>query len=160
MGAFWFAYVVTRPLGASFADYVSKPHSLSGVNFGNGQTAVGLTLIVAVLVLYLAIARPDIQPPLGTSRDGERLEAAVADKTGATGSGLGSQRPTPNRYIGGWSARRGRLLAWVNGHAVGVRRERLQHGAIDLGIGARTGGPHRRRPRRGIALDDQETEVR
>jgi uncharacterized membrane-anchored protein len=111
VGAFWFAYVVTRPLGASFADYVSKPHSLSGVNFGNGQTAVGLTLIVAVLVLYLAIARPDIQPPLGTSRDGERLEAAVADKTGATGSGLGSQRPTPNRYIGGWSARRGRLLA-------------------------------------------------
>jgi uncharacterized membrane-anchored protein len=39
VGAFWFAYVVTRPLGASFADYVSKPHSLSGVNFGNGQTA-------------------------------------------------------------------------------------------------------------------------
>lgn len=94
VGAFWFAYVVTRPLGASFADYVSKPHSLSGVNFGNGQTAVVSTLIVAVLVLYLAIARPDIQPALGTYRDGERLE-----------------RPTANRYIGGWSARRGRLLA-------------------------------------------------
>jgi uncharacterized membrane-anchored protein len=91
VGAFWFAYVVTRPLGASFADYVSKPQSLSGVNFGNGQTAVVLTMIVAVLVLYLAIARPDIQPPLGTSRGGERFE-----------------RPTTNRSIGGWSARRGR----------------------------------------------------
>jgi hypothetical protein len=51
-------------------------------------------------------------------------------------------------------------LARVHGHAVGARREGLQHGAIDLGIGARTGRPHRRRPRRGIALDDQETEVR
>ena len=29
--AFWFAYVVTRPLGASFADYASKPHAISGL---------------------------------------------------------------------------------------------------------------------------------
>ena len=28
--AFWFAYVVTRPLGASVADYLSKPTYLSG----------------------------------------------------------------------------------------------------------------------------------
>ena len=31
--AFWFAYVVTRPIGASFADYFSKPHYLSGADF-------------------------------------------------------------------------------------------------------------------------------
>ena len=36
--AFWFAYVVTRPLGASFADYASKPHALSGAALGDGQT--------------------------------------------------------------------------------------------------------------------------
>jgi uncharacterized membrane-anchored protein len=63
VAAFWFAYVVTRPLGASFADYISKPSSLSGVGFGDGPTAVLFTVAVAVLVLYLAIARPDIQPP-------------------------------------------------------------------------------------------------
>src|ERR1700728_5278841 len=33
---FWFAYVVTRPLGASFADYFSKPAALTGLGFGNG----------------------------------------------------------------------------------------------------------------------------
>jgi hypothetical protein len=33
VAAFWFAYIVTRPLGASFADYVSKPHAISGLNF-------------------------------------------------------------------------------------------------------------------------------
>ncbi len=60
--AFWLAYVVTRPLGASFADYISKPQAMSGIGFGNGQTAVVFTLAVSVLVVYLAIARPDIQP--------------------------------------------------------------------------------------------------
>ena len=60
--AFWLAYVVTRPLGASYADYVSKPQATSGVGFGDGQTAVVFTLAVAVLVAYLAIVRPDIQP--------------------------------------------------------------------------------------------------
>jgi len=61
--AFWFAYVVTRPLGASFADYISKPAKISGVGFGDGPTAVLFTAAVAVLVLYLAIVRPDVQPP-------------------------------------------------------------------------------------------------
>jgi uncharacterized membrane-anchored protein len=60
--AFWCAYVVTRPLGASFADYISKPADLSGIGFGDGPTAVVFTVAVAVLVLYLVIARPDIQP--------------------------------------------------------------------------------------------------
>jgi uncharacterized membrane-anchored protein len=39
IAAFWCAYVVTRPLGASFADYFSKSHHLSGLNYGDGPTA-------------------------------------------------------------------------------------------------------------------------
>jgi uncharacterized membrane-anchored protein len=96
VAAFWFAYVVTRPLGASFADYVSKPHNLSGINLGNGPSAVAFTLVVVALVLYLALARPDIQQSLSTSGEG------------ATGSAHDAQPVT--RYIGGWSERRGRLL--------------------------------------------------
>jgi uncharacterized membrane-anchored protein len=59
--AFWMAYVVTRPLGASFADWISKPSSLTGIAFGNGPTAVVFAVATFVLVSYLAIARPDIQ---------------------------------------------------------------------------------------------------
>jgi uncharacterized membrane-anchored protein len=59
--AFWISYVLTRPLGASFADYVSKPKSIGGIAFGDGSTAAVCFGIVAVLVIYLAIARPDIQ---------------------------------------------------------------------------------------------------
>ena len=40
IAAFWMSYVVTRPLGASFADYISKPHNISGINFGDGPTAI------------------------------------------------------------------------------------------------------------------------
>ena len=66
--AFWCAYVLTRPLGASFADYISKPADLSGIGFGDGRTALVFTLAVAALVLYLAVRRPDIQPPEGDRR--------------------------------------------------------------------------------------------
>jgi uncharacterized membrane-anchored protein len=68
IAAFWCAYVITRPLGASFADYISKPRNLSGIGFGDGPTALVFAIAVAVLVAYLAIARPDIQPPSGAAQ--------------------------------------------------------------------------------------------
>ncbi len=61
VAAFWMSYVVTRPLGASIADYISKPHALSGIAFGDGPTAIVFAVAVAVLVAYLAIVRPDVQ---------------------------------------------------------------------------------------------------
>jgi uncharacterized membrane-anchored protein len=61
--AFWFAYVVTRPIGASFADYFSKPKDISGLGFGDLQTASVITLLVVILVAYTSIARFDIQSP-------------------------------------------------------------------------------------------------
>jgi uncharacterized membrane-anchored protein len=61
VAAFWASYVLTRPLGASFADYFSKPHALSGANLGDGPVAAVCFAAVAVLVGYLALARPDIQ---------------------------------------------------------------------------------------------------
>jgi len=62
VAAFWFAYVVTRPLGASFADYFGRARSLSGAGFGSGRVAVIVAIAVAILVGYLAITRRDIQP--------------------------------------------------------------------------------------------------
>jgi uncharacterized membrane-anchored protein len=62
--AFWFAYIITRPLGASFADWMGKPHSLAGgLGWGDG-TVSGIALIAIVgLVAYVAINRNDIQNP-------------------------------------------------------------------------------------------------
>ncbi len=60
--AFWFAYIVTRPLGASFADYLSKPPLLSGVGFGDLPTAAVLAAALVALVGYLQLTGRDDQP--------------------------------------------------------------------------------------------------
>ncbi len=58
---FWFAYVVTRPLGASFADWVGKPARVSGLGVGDGWVSLVLTVVIACLVGYLAITGRDVQ---------------------------------------------------------------------------------------------------
>jgi uncharacterized membrane-anchored protein len=67
--AFWFAYIVTRPLGASFADYFSKPHSISGLNFGDLPTAAVFVAAIVLLVGYLQVTRHDIQPAPDEAED-------------------------------------------------------------------------------------------
>ena len=68
VAAFWMSYILTRPLGASFSDYISKPSNITGINFGNGPTALVFALATVVAVSYLAIARPDIQSFSTTKR--------------------------------------------------------------------------------------------
>ncbi len=59
--AFWFAYVVTRPLGASFADWLGKPAKRSGVGLGDGLVALAAFVVIVLLVGYLTVTRGDIQ---------------------------------------------------------------------------------------------------
>jgi uncharacterized membrane-anchored protein len=63
VAAFWFAYVVTRPLGASFADYFGRTRALSGAGFGSGRVALVVAIAVVIGVGYLAITRRDVQSP-------------------------------------------------------------------------------------------------
>jgi uncharacterized membrane-anchored protein len=59
--AFWASYVITRPLGASFADWFGKPHDQTGLGLGDG-TVSGLALIAFVaLVAYVAVRKHDVQ---------------------------------------------------------------------------------------------------
>ncbi len=58
--SFWFAYVVTRPFGASFADYMGKPGSVGGLGWGSGNVALGLSLAIFCVVAFLAITRADV----------------------------------------------------------------------------------------------------
>ena len=53
--AFWFAYVITRPLGASFADWFAKPHWVGhGLGIGGGPVTVVSALAITGLVAYAA----------------------------------------------------------------------------------------------------------
>ncbi len=70
IAAFWMSYVVTRPLGASVADWIDKPKGAGGLGVGDGPTAIAFAISVLGLVSYLAIARPDIQ-----AADGEYAQS-------------------------------------------------------------------------------------
>jgi uncharacterized membrane-anchored protein len=59
--SFWFAYVVTRPVGASVADWAGKPKALSGLGHGDGTVALILAAVIVVLVAFLAITKADVQ---------------------------------------------------------------------------------------------------
>ena len=70
--SFWFAYVVTRPLGASFADWMGVPPSRHGLDWGTGPVTLALAVLIAVLVGYLQVTHAD--DPAGA----DPLEASLA----------------------------------------------------------------------------------
>ncbi len=59
--AFWAAYVVTRPLGASFADWGAKPHARTGLGLGDGTVSALAFVVFAALVAYVARTKRDVQ---------------------------------------------------------------------------------------------------
>jgi uncharacterized membrane-anchored protein len=61
--AFWAAYVVTRPLGASFADGFSKPTN-GGLGWGDGTVSAVALIVFIALVAYVAITKHDVQQPV------------------------------------------------------------------------------------------------
>lgn len=56
---FWFAYVLTRPLGASFADWTGKSRTAGGLGYGDGPVAFVLSGVIVLLVAYLTISGKD-----------------------------------------------------------------------------------------------------
>jgi uncharacterized membrane-anchored protein len=58
--AFWFAYIMTRPLGASFADWMDATARKGGLALGTGPVAVGLAVVMFGFIAYLAASRIDV----------------------------------------------------------------------------------------------------
>ena len=59
--AFWSAYVITRPLGASVADWMALNHGRGGLDWGLGPVTLAWTAAILILVTYLAVSRKDVQ---------------------------------------------------------------------------------------------------
>jgi len=59
--AFWFAYIMTRPFGASFADLFGKAKEAGGLGYGNGLVSAVLFILIIGFVSYLAVTRKDIK---------------------------------------------------------------------------------------------------
>ena len=58
--AFWLAYILTRPLGASFADWMGKAHAMGGLGIGDGPVTLVLIALIVVFVGYVALSKEDV----------------------------------------------------------------------------------------------------
>ena len=59
--AFWLVYILTRPLGASFGDYLSQSSENGGLGLGAGITNLLFFAAIVGLVIYLSITKLDRQ---------------------------------------------------------------------------------------------------
>jgi hypothetical protein len=62
---FWVAYILTRPTGASFADYFGMPKAISGMGLGHGTTSIVTLILVVASFIYLSRSGID-QPETGS----------------------------------------------------------------------------------------------
>ncbi len=57
--AFWIAYILTRPLGASIGDYLSQTNSDGGLGLGTTKTSMIFLSAILILVVYLTLTKKD-----------------------------------------------------------------------------------------------------
>lgn len=57
--AFWIAYILTRPLGASLGDYLSQSHGDGGLGLGTVTTSALFLITILLTVIYLTITKKD-----------------------------------------------------------------------------------------------------
>ena len=65
---FWVAYILTRPIGASFADFFGMPKDISGMGYGHGAVSVVTLILVLASFIYLSrsgIDQPETESPAG-----------------------------------------------------------------------------------------------
>jgi uncharacterized membrane-anchored protein len=72
--AFWFAYVVTRPLGASFADWLGVSSARGGLALGTGPVSFVLAAMIAGFVWFLTSTGADT--PEDQLQQGEQRPAS------------------------------------------------------------------------------------
>ena len=60
--AFWLAYILTRPLGASLGDLMSQPTSNGGLGLGTVVTSTAFLLVIVGLVIFMSQRRDDAKP--------------------------------------------------------------------------------------------------
>lgn len=58
--AFWIAYILTRPLGASIGDELSQAKAAGGLGLGTVITSIIFLLAILVTVIYLTVTRKDV----------------------------------------------------------------------------------------------------
>ncbi|MDE2291592.1 MAG: hypothetical protein KGL53_05870, partial [Elusimicrobia bacterium] len=79
IAAFWMAYILTRPLGASIGDFLSQARPDGGLGLGTTMTSALFLGSILLLVVYLTVTKRDvIAPVVATGLSDEAVAAAEA----------------------------------------------------------------------------------
>ena len=73
VAAFWLAYILTRPLGASIGDLLSQTKDDGGLGLGTTITSALFLLAILATVTYLALSKADV------IKHGNRVDPEAAD---------------------------------------------------------------------------------
>lgn len=84
--AFWIAYILTRPLGASLGDYLSQPRADGGLGLGTTVTSALFLGAILIVVAYLSATKRDVARAAGAPDLSEPAShvLVVAHRTAAT----------------------------------------------------------------------------
>jgi uncharacterized membrane-anchored protein len=82
--AFWIAYILTRPLGASLGDYLSQARVDGGLGLGTTVTSAIFLAAIVIVVAYLTVTRKDATEAQAAAAGPEHQVLVVAHKTAAT----------------------------------------------------------------------------
>lgn len=96
---FWVAYILTRPIGASFADFFGMPKISGGLGIGHGPVSLVTIAMVVASIAYLARTGKD-QPQARSPRARQPAQApGYASQPGyAPGPGYSPQHASPPRH--------------------------------------------------------------
>ena len=75
--AFWIAYILTRPLGASLGDYLSQSKANGGLGLGATITSAVFLIAILAVVIYLAVTQRDFNAAPPTEEAVEKKGSAV-----------------------------------------------------------------------------------
>src|SRR5438067_4695471 len=84
VGAFWVAYILTRPLGASTGDLLSQARHDGGLGLGTTVTSIIFLVAILTVVTFLSITRRDVTEIASHQPHPHAQVLVVAHKTAAT----------------------------------------------------------------------------
>ncbi|MDX6469863.1 MAG: hypothetical protein QOF75_1666 [Gaiellaceae bacterium] len=82
--AFWIAYILTRPLGASTGDLLSQDRSVGGLGLGTTVTSIIFLVAILTVVTFLTITRRDVTEIVAHQPNAQAQVLVVAHRTAAT----------------------------------------------------------------------------
>ncbi len=89
--AFWVAYILTRPIGASFADCFGMPKASGGLGIGHGPVSLVTLVLVVAAIWYLSVTHKDAPPPEPAPAGAPDAVPAAAYATAGAAPGTGTR---------------------------------------------------------------------